>query len=53
MDNSPRSIANKPYPPHSWIDYDAIEAMSAYYLVKLARVVSDKKIEPGKQKFTI
>ncbi|MCK4827016.1 hypothetical protein KA005_65385, partial [bacterium] len=45
MDNSPRSIANKPYPPHSWIDYDAIEAMSAYYLVKLARIVSDKKIE--------
>lgn len=45
MDNSPRSIANKPYPPHSWIDYDAIEAMSAYYLVKLAHVVDDKKIE--------
>jgi hypothetical protein len=45
MDNSPRSIANKPYPPHSWIDYDAIEAMSAYYLVKLARVVGDKKME--------
>ena len=45
MDNSPRSIANEPYPPHSWIDYDAIEAMSAYYLVKLARVVGDKKIE--------
>ncbi len=45
MDNSPRSIANKPYPPYSWIDYDAIEAMSAYYLVKLAHVAGDKKIE--------
>ncbi|MBC8489803.1 MAG: hypothetical protein H8D45_27625 [Bacteroidetes bacterium] len=45
MDNSPRSIANKPYPPHSWIDYDAIEAMSAYYMVKLARIAGDKEIE--------
>ncbi|MEA1875387.1 MAG: trehalase family glycosidase [Bacteroidota bacterium] len=45
MDNSPRSIADKPYPPHSWIDYDAIEAMSAYYIVKLARVVGDQEIE--------
>lgn len=45
MDNSPRGIADKPYPPYSWIDYDAIEAMSAYYLVRLARVAGDKKIE--------
>ncbi len=45
MDNSPRSIANKPYPPHSWVDYDAIEAMSAYYLVKLAHIVGDQETE--------
>ncbi len=41
MDNSPRSISDKPYPPYSWIDYDAIEALSAYYLIKLARIAGD------------
>lgn len=43
MDNSPRSIADKPYPPYSWIDYDAIEALSAYYSMELALVAGDEE----------
>lgn len=38
MDNSPRSRATKPYPPYGWVDYDANEALAAYYLVKMAEV---------------
>lgn len=43
MDNSPRSRANKFYPPYSWIDYDANEALAAYYLIKMAEVIGDKQ----------
>jgi len=41
MDNSPRSVANKFYPPYSWVDYDANEALAAYYLAKMAEVIGD------------
>ncbi|MCK4504937.1 MAG: hypothetical protein KAW14_04925, partial [Candidatus Aegiribacteria sp.] len=45
MDNSPRSIADKPYPPYSWIDYDAIEALAAYYSMELAMVAGDEETQ--------
>jgi len=43
MDNSPRSRADKFYPPYSWVDYDANEALAAYYLVEMAKVIGDTK----------
>jgi len=43
MDNSPRSRANKFYPPYSWVDYDGNEALAAYYLAKMAEVIGDKE----------
>lgn len=43
MDNSPRSVANKFYPPHSWVDYDANEALAAWYLAKMAEVIGDEE----------
>jgi hypothetical protein len=36
MDNSPRSRADKFYPPYSWVDYDANEALAAYHLAEIA-----------------
>ncbi len=44
MDNSPRSTATRDYPPHSWVDYDANEAMAARYLVKMARVTGNQPV---------
>mgnify|MGYP000539586258 CR=1 FL=1 len=43
MDNSPRSRADKFYPPYSWVDYDANEALAAWYLAKMAEVIGDRK----------
>ena len=43
MDNSPRSRADKFYPPYSWVDYNGNEALAAYYLVKMAEVIDDKE----------
>lgn len=42
MDNSPRSRADQFYPPYSWIDYDANEALAAYYLAEMADVIGDE-----------
>lgn len=39
MDNSPRSVADEFYPPYSWVDYDANEALAAHYLAKMADVI--------------
>lgn len=44
MDNSPRSKARSFYPPYNWIDYDANEALAAWYLVKMAEVAGFKDI---------
>jgi hypothetical protein len=41
MDNSPRSQADKFYPPYAWVDYNANEAMAARYLAKMADVIGD------------
>lgn len=41
MDNSPRSVPDQFYPPYSWVDYDANEALAAYYLMKMAEVIGD------------
>ena len=38
MDNSPRSVADKFYPPYAWVDYNANEALAARYLAKMAEV---------------
>lgn len=38
MDNSPRSRADKFYPPYDWIDYDANMALAMFFLAKMARV---------------
>ena len=43
MDNSPRSIANAFYPPYSWVDCDANEALAARYLVKMAEAIGDEQ----------
>jgi hypothetical protein len=44
MDNSPRSKADKFYPPYSWVDYDANEALAAYYIGKIAAQLGESKI---------
>jgi len=44
MDNSPRSIADEFYPPYSWVDYDANEALAAYYLAEMADVIGDTAV---------
>lgn len=44
MDNSPRSVADEFYPPYSWVDYDANEALAAYYLAEIAEVVGDTAV---------
>ncbi|HKJ44874.1 MAG TPA: trehalase family glycosidase [Balneolales bacterium] len=44
MDNSPRSKATKSYPPYGWVDYDANEALAAYYLIKMADVAGNNGI---------
>lgn len=41
MDNSPRSVADKFYPPYSWVDYDSNEALSNYYIAKIAVTIGD------------
>lgn len=38
MDNSPRSRARRSFPPYGWVDYDANEALAAFYLSKIAEV---------------
>lgn len=43
MDNSPRSVADEFYPPYSWVDYDANEALAARYLAKMAAVIGDEE----------
>lgn len=43
MDNSPRSRADKFYPPYSWVDYDANEALAAHFLIKMAEKIGDDK----------
>ncbi len=43
MDNSPRSRADKFYPPYSWVDYDGNEALAAWYLAKMAEVINDQE----------
>jgi len=45
MDNSPRSVADQFYPPYSWVDYDANEALAAFYIAKIAEVVGDQKTQ--------
>ena len=44
MDNSPRSKADEFYPPYSWVDYDANEALAAYYLAEMADVIGDTAV---------
>lgn len=44
MDNSPRSVADEFYPPYSWVDYDANEALAAYYLAEMADVTGDTAV---------
>lgn len=44
MDNSPRSKARRSYPPYGWVDYDANEALAAFYLTKIAEVAGNKEI---------
>ena len=44
MDNSPRSVADEFYPPYSWVDYDANEALAAYHLAEMADVVGDTAV---------
>jgi|APHM01.1.fsa_nt_gi Glycogen debranching enzyme len=44
MDNSPRSVADEFYPPYSWVDYDANEALAARYLAKMADVTGDTAV---------
>jgi hypothetical protein len=44
MDNSPRSVADEFYPPYSWVDYDANEALAAYYLAKMADVIGESGV---------
>lgn len=44
MDNSPRSVADEFYPPYSWVDYDANEALAAYYLAEMADVIGDTAV---------
>lgn len=43
MDNSPRSRADEFYPPYSWVDYDANEALAAWNLAKMAEVIGDQE----------
>ncbi len=51
MDNSPRSKPTKPYPPYGWVDYDGNEALSAYYLAKMAEEIGMKDIADKYRKF--
>ncbi len=44
MDNSPRSVADEFYPPYSWVDYDANEALAAHYLAEIADVIGDRAV---------
>lgn len=45
MDNSPRTKARGFYPPWGFVDYNGNMALSAWYMIRLARLTGDRETE--------